>query len=176
MKKEIIGPSDSGPRGAERRMEDSIREILRSHVAEAGYADYRHLIANEDKSIAAILSLVKGEREKQDTAKGDESHLGGAHALSPGKPNHSMDEIAEILTRLVGSARIGNTEHNNVRKEYDQALAAIREKIIELLPEKVSPETIQLFPPGDSRDYERYCMGFNNCLDEITKRLEGKHE
>lgn len=80
------------------------------------------------------------------------------------------NEIEKIQLDLVEKTANPTTKWEDVIPEATSQILSLLEGILDKTV--LTPDKIQLIPPGTSRDYGLYCDGFNACLQEIKEKLK----
>lgn len=82
--------------------------------------------------------------------------------------------IEEILKTWHQKTRPKNEVGFYVRKDLDDAVAAIVTATKGIVPEPITPENIQLLPPSNSAGYTIYSDGHNECRTAMLQAIEAK--
>jgi len=79
------------------------------------------------------------------------------------------DEIDKLIDRIAGSHKAYPVMF--FRKKLDELY---REKYLKMIPEKITFEVVNPNADLDVVQEDRALYGFNTCIDELKKRIEGE--
>jgi hypothetical protein len=144
--------------------QSELRQILRTYTANSGYAEYRHLVANEDQAITAILALI--EQAKQEAR---------ASLLADVKRCRLVEKIDgewQPIVYMESIDRLASTQPkpNNASKDVSEPTGSSTTSI----PGNVDDELMEILERGildyafdEQSEYRAKSMRYANALAEL---------